>query len=520
MKRIFSSSILIFVSLMLTTISANTTKDYTVSTSQAPVWGMQSETTPVIGWLVKGDVPESEVDEDDSQWVYVQTNGLSGWMHILSLRHKKSDIIDDQAWVDETFKDHLRELDVDKNVIQRVGEAAVSTEPTSTEPTSTEPTSTLVNTNKGVRGLEAAYVYIVSDNVECPVNVAYRKKSNMISLERDSQLFEAGYWFPSEAPITGTVMLMDAGKGFDMPQSAYHLLTEQEYKDYFAGILRLMHNPELGSLKNWLETHDIAQATDWNVELPALKKNISDLWPLSIPILLLLVVLLLDSVTRLSKPTIGWLWIALILIELCMAWQYISMPSKMFNDYGGLAWVPIAICTLLSLAIVAVTGYFIGVHALAEYDVEPRLKHALIGVGIGVAICIVVDFLMITVLGIPKDDVSLGVAGIIAIAAGFIGWMCYHLMSQNHRIAVALPSTLLVFTIALIAALIIAAALFFVVFAIVVWMFFSGYFNKGVKLPGLVGSERATCGKCSKYGTSRCPRSNVNSEDSPCDDFE
>lgn len=520
------SLLLILIFLIVTGIQSMSalSRDYIVTTSQAPVWGMQSETTPVIGWLVEGDVPESEVDDNDPQWIYIKQGNIAGWMHVLSLRHIQSEESDDQKWIDESFKNHLRDLGVDTSVIERVGEPA---EPKSSDTTVGERANTLpvdnymsVTGGKGSRGLEAEYVYVVTKDVECPVNEAYRASGNMITLARDAQKFEAGYWFPASAEVSGGVMLMDGGKGFDMPAGAFHLLTEQEYEDYMGGILYLKYNPELGTLKSWLETHDIAQSGGWSIKLPELKKTVLDLWPLAIPILLLLVVVWISSIASIDILVAGWIWIALIMIELALGWHYISMPANRFDDFGGLAWVPIAICVLVSLAIVTYTGYLIVIRTISVYKVEPKLKHALAGLGIGVAICIVVDLMMIYALGVPKNDVSLGVAGLVSIVVGLLGWMCYRLMSQNPNVAVALPSILLISIVSLIAALTIIASLSFILVFIVVWMYFSGYFNKGVKIPGLVSSEQATCGKCAKYGTASCPRSNVGPSDSACDDFE
>ena len=99
------------------------------------------------------------------------------------------------------------------------------------------------------------------------------------------------------------VVLMDMGRGFDVPASAYHLMTEKEYIAYMNKELPLKSNYELGSLRLYLENHDIAQSGNWNVNFKQYTRmTISDLWPLLIPILVLLILLFLSTHSK-TVPT-------------------------------------------------------------------------------------------------------------------------------------------------------------------------------------------------------------------------
>lgn len=66
-------------------------QDYAVKTTKAPVWIYQDATSTVAGYLDYGAQPESEVDENDPQWIHVKSGNIEGWSHILAFCHRASD---------------------------------------------------------------------------------------------------------------------------------------------------------------------------------------------------------------------------------------------------------------------------------------------------------------------------------------------------------------------------------------------------------------------------------------------
>ena len=157
----------------------------------------------------------------------------------------------------------------------------------------------------------------------------------------------------------------------------------------------------------------------------------------------------------------------------------------------------------------------------AKYEVSFSLKSAAVGFGIGVALCIVLDLVLILLMGLDKSSVTVGVVNIICLLGGTLGWAVVALLRQNPAAAAALPAVIILWAVAITLGLVLLAIVFFVAFFIVVWMFMSGNLGGGKNIiPGLVGSEQATCSKCRHFGSVHCPRSRPSGSDSVCSSFE
>lgn len=500
--------------------------DYAVKTTKAPVWIYQDATSTVAGYLDYGARPESEVDENDPQWIHVKSGNLEGWSHILAFCHRASDP-EDLDLANGALADFLRDAGVQQDVI----DACTSGTPSSGQlkafnDVAQEPT--VDNSGDGfiepysARGLEPMFIYVITEDVECPVNEAYAYHGNAIRLEKTSETFEKGMVFATEDTQPDGMVLMSEGKGFDVPASAYHLLTEDEYTAYMNRQLDLKSHYLGTTLRYYLETHDVAQAADWNVDFKQYTRTgLADLWPMLVPLLPLLLIFIM-GMRKNANPTV-WAYAAIAdLLVLCViCWRYVSMPSAQFNDLGGLAWVPIAIVALLAMALILFVAWRLGLAALAKYDVSFSIKSAAVGFGIGVALCIVLDLVLILLMGLDKSSVTVGVVNIICLLGGTLGWAVVALLRQNPAAAAALPAVIILWAVAITLGLVLLAIVFFVAFFIVVWMFMSGNLGGGKNIiPGLVGSEQATCSKCRHFGSVHCPRSRPSGSDSACSSFE
>ena len=90
--------------------------DYAVKTTKAPVWIYQDATSMVAGYLDYGAQPESEVDDDDPQWIHVKSGNLEGWSHILAFCHRASEP-EDLDLANGALADFLRDAGVSQEVI-------------------------------------------------------------------------------------------------------------------------------------------------------------------------------------------------------------------------------------------------------------------------------------------------------------------------------------------------------------------------------------------------------------------
>lgn len=524
MKKLLTL-ILLSACCAATAFCAGISKDYAVKTTKAPVWMYQDAASPVLGYLDFGTVPGSEPDDDDPQWLYVEHGGLKGWSHILAFSHRAS-VREDIDLANGSFADYLRTEGADGGVIEactaRMPENAGAAEPDFPEDTSRYADDDGYVEPYSARGLEPMFIYVIDRDVECPVNEAYAYRGRAIRLEKTSETFSGGSWFACGSAEPDGVMLMSEGKGFDLPASAYHLLTEEEYLAYMNNELKLTHIHVETSLRYYLETHDVAQAKEWTVDFGQYtRKTLADLWPMLVPLLVLLVIFVLGMGAN-ANPVV-WAYAAIAdLLGLCaICWHYVSMPSAQFDDLGGLAWVPICIVALAAMALILFVSWRLGNAVLAKYGVSVGLKSVGVGFAAGIALYVVLYLIMTQVLGCAKDSPAAGIAGVVCIVGGVLGWTVRDMMRQNPAVAAALPAVFVLWTIAAVLGFALIAIALFVAFFIVVWMFMSGNMD-GVRnaIPGLVGSEQATCSKCRRYGTVHCPRSNPSGSDSACQSFE
>lgn len=443
--------------------------DYAVKTTKAPVWIYQDATSMVAGYLDYGAQPESEVDDDDPQWIHVKSGNLEGWSHILAFCHRASEP-EDLDLANGALADFLRDAGVSQEVIDACTTGAPSQEQVKSF---NDAAPTVDGSGDGfiepysARGLEPMFIYVINEDVECPVNEAYAYHGNAIRYEKTSEIFEKGMIFAMEDVQPDGTVLMSEGKGFDVPASAYHLLTEDEYTAYMNRQLDLKSHYLGTTLRYYLETHDVAQAADWNVDFKQYTlTGLTDLWPMLVPLLPLLLIFIM-GMRKNANPTV-WAYAAIAdLLVLCvMCWKYISMPSAQFNDLGGLAWVPIALVALLAMALILFVAWSLGLAALAKYDVSFSLKSAAVGFGIGVALCIVLDLVLILLMGLDKSSVTVGVVNIICLLGGTLGWAVVALLRQNPAAAAALPAVIILWAVAITLGLVLLAIVFFVAFFI------------------------------------------------------
>lgn len=503
-------------------LKAETSHDYTVQTSKAPVWAMQTVQGPVTGYLDYGVTPASEIDENDPQWVYVEYRDIKGWAHILSLRHSATEPIDIEL-ANGSLVDMLKSNDVDTDIIKKIQESKPPRTATEYEPEADNyyDAEVLPSSVEGKRGLPAMYIYVIPQDVECDVNASWRTETDVISIVENEHTFEAGTWFATDTPASGDAVLFHNGKGFDVPADAYHMLTEQEYNAYLDGNLKLQYNPELGTLKNFLSDHDIAQSTNWSETFAQFTKtNVWDMWPALIPILLMAVVILLSIAVKGLNPTI-WATaaIAMIVVELAIIWHYINTPEAQFNDWGGLAWIVIGLFAIVNMAATLICAAMVNNQVLKYYNVNVPLKQIAVAVLVALAVCIVIDIVLINIFDWEKDSLQIGIVNITAILLSIIAWLCKVMLKQNRRILPALPVVFLLWGIAIAVGSALLAIALFAAFALWFYKFCSGAGMKLPIIPGLVGSENATCGKCALYGSVHCPRTHPGSSDSACDKF-
>ena len=151
--------------------------DYAVKTTKAPVWIYQDATSTFSFYLDYGTQPESEVDENDPQWIHVKSGNLEGWSHILAFCHRASEP-EDLDLANGALADFLRDAGVQQDVI----DACTSGTPSSGQlkafnDAAQEPT--VAGSGDGfiepysARGLEPMFIYVINEDVECPVNEAY-----------------------------------------------------------------------------------------------------------------------------------------------------------------------------------------------------------------------------------------------------------------------------------------------------------------------------------------------------------
>lgn len=525
MKRILL--LLLSIAGIVIVLQAAPAKDYIVKTFKAPVWSYETvENSPVAGYLDYGDIPSSELDNDNPEWVYVRSGRIEGWAHVLSLRHIASEEEDFDISNSE-FADYLRSNHVDESIIAMATEGQVS----DINKTKANADADRLLAGKAAsedymepysaRGLEPVFIYIINEDVVCPVNDAYKYKGSAIRYEKTEEQFQGNTWFPAGQIMPDGIVMMSQGKGYDMPASAYHLMTEAEYLDYVNGKLALHINPEEGSLKLYLENHDIAQSKDWQIDVKDYtRRTVGDLWPAVLPIVVLLIIFGLSFVVKCS-PAI-WSYLAIAdLIALCIvAYGYITMPSSQFNDYGGLAWILIAIVALICMTIVLFVSFVLGMRLLAHYDVKPSLKALAIGFGIGLGAAIILDVVMTLCLGVDKYDMVIWWTNALLLILTPIATISIDMIRQNRTVASALPAVLVLWGLALTIGLLLVFLAFCLCFGILVWMFFSGNYSGFKGVPGLVGSEARKCGNCTLYGTAGCRRSNASAGDSPCESWQ
>lgn len=523
MKKLLSL-VLLFVCAAAAAFGSEAVGDYIVKTTKAPVWTYQSVSSPVLGYLDYGVVPASEVDGDDPQWIYVERGELKGWSHILAFSHRASEQ-EELDLANGSFADYLREEGADEEVV------AACTTGTPKKAADAIDREDFVQEYRAddryiepysARGLEPMFIYVIDRDVECPVNEAYAYHGQAIRYVKSSETFSGGTWFAREGAEPDGLVLMSEGKGFDLPASAYHLLTEEEYIAYMNRELELNHLYAETPLRYYLETHDVAQAEGWSVDFGQYtRKTLADLWPMLLPLLVLLAIFGLGMRQK-ANPTL-WAYAAIadLLVFCAVCWHYISMPSAQFNDLGGLAWIPIALVVLVAMALILFVAWSLGSAVLARCDVSIGLKTLGVGFALGIALCIAADLVMILLLGCDASSVAVGVVNMCCILGGALGWTAYRLVRQNPAVVAALPAVFVLWTIAILLGLALIAIALFVIFFIVVWMFMSGNMGGGKNIiPGLVGSEQATCSKCRHFGTARCPRPHPSGSDAPCSSFE
>lgn len=519
MSRFSITSVLLLL-VSLVSMAAES-KDYVVKVTKAPVFSYEGDvTSPVIGYLDYGDMPFSELSED-YEWVHVSKNDLDGWCHILSMRHVASEE-EDVEMANGAFADFLRENNVDESVIRtctatlppqgsvRQGESDIAVDGEGEE----------VREAFSARGLEPKYIYIINEDVVCPVNESYAYNGSALRYEKTEETFEGNTWFAEDTPVTGTLVMMSQGKGYDMPLSAFHLMTEEEYNKYMTGELRLHINPELGDLKTYLESHDIAQAENWTVDFQKYtRKTVWDFWPILIPVGLMIVIFILSTIIK-TNPTIFAYVVIADLLWLCrMGFDYITTPSAMFNDYRGLAWVIIGIGALISMGIILFTSWGIGSAVLNHYDVKPKSILLIKGFGIGVAAAIIVDLVMIYVFGVAKDGLVITIVNLCLVSLIPLAMFVGNVIKQNPRVVAGLPGVIVLWLLAIILGIALIAIALFVIFAILLWQFMSGNYSGFKGIPGLVGSEQATCGQCALYGSGSCPNPHVSANSKACGSF-
>lgn len=519
MKRL---SILAILSLVVSLVAMATEgKEYVVKVTKAPVFAYEGDvTSPILGYLDYGDMPLSELSED-FEWLHVSDNGLEGWCHILSMRHVASEE-EDMELANGAFADFLRENNVDEGVIK----ACTGSMPLKRETLTDKSELAEAEVSEDVegafsaRGLEPKYIYLINEDIECQVNEAYAYHGSALRYEKASETFEGNTWFAEDTPVSGTLVMMSQGKGYDLPASAYHLMSEDEYNRYMAGELTLHINPELGSLKLYLESHDIAQAKDWNVDFAKnTRKTVWDFWPIVIPVLLMIVILALSNMIKINVTVFAYAAIA-DLIWLCyMGFRYITTPSAMFNDYGGLAWVIVGIVALVCMGVVLFTSWGIGGNVLEHYNVEPKLMPLLKGFGIGVGASIIMDLILIFVFGTAKDDMALAIVNMSLMTLIPLGMFAANIIKQNPKVSAGLPAVIVLWLLAIIIGIALILIVLFGVFAFYLWQFMSGNYSGFKGIPGLVGTESATCGKCALYGSGQCARPNASAGAAPCDKF-
>ncbi|MGN1213678.1 MAG: hypothetical protein ACI4TR_02170, partial [Bacteroidaceae bacterium] len=248
--------------------------------------------------------------------------------------------------------------------------------------------------------------------------------------------------------------------------------------------------------------------------------TLGDLWPILIPVVVLIVIFLLSVAIKGNPMVWAYSAIADLAVLLYVAFQYLSIPEKQFNDYGGLAWVVIGLITLIVMAIILFISWGIGNRIMNHYNVELSLKSFGIGFGIGLLACILVHIVMVSLLGYEKNTVTELIVCWVAVVVSTIGMVSFNLLRQNKAMAMALPALFTLWTIALVVAALLAAVVFFVAFAIVLWAFFSGNLSGKDTIKGLVSSRAKNCGACSLYGTMQCPRTSVSPNDKTCDRFK
>lgn len=520
MKKLLS--VVVLWACIVATMYGGESKDYAVKTTKAPVWIYQDATSYVAGYLDHGTVPVSELQKDDPQWIHVKHNGLEGWSHVLAFgRNAKT--ADIEA-ANRKFADYLRKEGAEIEVIETCTSAPAA------KSVVTVNGKEAIGDNAGgglmepysVRGLEPMFIYVIDKDVECPVNEAYAYHGKAIRIERTSETFSGGTWFACENAVPDGLMLMSQGKGFDVPPSAYHLLTEDEYLAYMNHELRLVHINVDTTLKDYLETHDVAQAKDWNVDFKQYTRTtLTDLWPILVPLLFLLMIFIMGMRSNANPAVWAYAAIADLLVFCAICWKYISMPSVQFNDLGGLAWIPIVLVALLAMALILFVSWRLGLAALARYGVDINLKSVGVGFGIGVALCIVLDIVLIQMFGFEKNSATVYVVNMLCFIGGILGWTVVNLIRQNPAVAATLPAVLILWAIAITLGLALIAIAFFVVFFFVLWLSLSGNLGGGKNvIPGLVGSERPTCSGCRHFGSVQCPRSNPSGSDTACSSFD
>ena len=167
------------VTLLLTTffctiflLAQNLAKDYIVQTTKSPIWSMQSVTSAVVDYLDKGDIPFSKLDTNNPEWLYVEKGDTKGWAHILSMRHYASEEIDlDQA--NGSFRSYLEDNGASSEVIQKTFSSSAAPAKTDVDSEfdqqhATSPTD--IGQPHSPRRLTPVYIYIIHEDVECPVN--------------------------------------------------------------------------------------------------------------------------------------------------------------------------------------------------------------------------------------------------------------------------------------------------------------------------------------------------------------
>ena len=497
--------------------------DYVVKTSKAPVWTYQDVTSIVVGYIDYGIKPGSMVDNDDMQWIYVEQGDLKGWSHIMAFCHTASPL-EDLEFANGSFADFLRDKGVSEDVIKKCTtgkpDNLMETDDTGCEYADDRQASSKASSGDvlqaySARGLEPMYIYVIDKDVECPINDAYAYHGSAIRVTKDSETFSGGTWFATEGEQSDGIVMMSGGNGYDLPASAYHLLTEKEYLAYMEGTLSLSHVYHETPLKYFLESHDVAQARDWKVDFnDYTRKTVGDLYPLLIPILVL-VLLYLVGKFAIDRPLLMANLAIADLVVLCfMLWHYISMPSRQFDDWRGFAWVIIVIVALLAMAVILYVAWNMGKSVMNKYEVTPSLKSLAIGLVTGFVAALVMSLIMIYVFGCEKDGMAVSIVNIICVIGCTLGFFAVNIIRQNKAVGVALPSVLVLWIIAIMLAFIFIAIAFFVVFVVFVWKFMHG----GKFSVGLLG-EQGTCADCRKNGSMSCPHHNDTSK-SLCNEFE